>query len=80
MGYSDLSKHVSTVVHIQFSSGFIVSPYGLYNKEDARMVPAEAAACMVILRFLHILRFFQAVFVTIFEDRFDTYSADPLDY
>ena len=44
------------------------------HQEDAGVVPAEAAACMAILRFLWVL------FVAIFENRFDTYSADPLDY
>lgn len=44
------------------------------HRDDARVVPAGAAACVAILRCL------QALFVAIFENRFDTYSADPLDY
>lgn len=80
VGHSDLSKCVSPVVHTQFSSGYPVSTDGAHSQEGARMVPADAATCMAILRFLHILRFLQALFVTIFENRVDTYSADPLDY
>lgn len=79
-GYSDLSKHISVVVHTRFSSGFPGSTDGVHNKEDAGTVPADAAAWMAILRRPHILRFLQALFVTIFANRFDTCSADPLDY
>lgn len=64
MSYSDLRKHVSVVLRIQFSD----------FTDDAGEVPADAATCMAILRFL------RALFVAIFENRFDTYSADPLDY
>lgn len=73
MRYSELSIRVSTVVHVRFSSGFPVSPDGA-RTDDAGAVAADAAACMAILRFL------RALFVAIFENRFDTYSADPLDY
>lgn len=63
--YSDLSIYVSTVVHMQFSSGLTVATDGAY-KEDTGMVPGDAAAYMAILRFLW------ALFVAIFENRFDT--------
>lgn len=72
-GDSDLSKGVSTVAHTRFSPGFPASTDGVHNREGAGMVPASAA-CVAILRFL------QALFVTIFESRFDTYSGNPLDY
>lgn len=72
MSYSDLRKHVSVVLRIQFSD-FTVSTDGAHT-DDAGEVPADAATCMAILRFL------RALFVAIFENRFDTYSADPLDY
>lgn len=39
-----------------------------------RAVPADAAGCRCILRCLW------ALFVAVFESRFDTYSADPVDY
>ena len=67
------SIYISAAVHMQFFSGFTVLTDGAHQ-EDAGVVPAEAAACMAILRFLWVL------FVAIFENRFDTYSADPLDY
>lgn len=75
VGCSDLSKYV----HTWFSSGFTVSTGGVHA-EDAGLVPADAATRMAILRFLHILRFCQALLVTIFQNRFNAYSADPLDY
>lgn len=49
--YSNLSIHISAAVHVQFSSGFTVLTDGAH-KEDAGVVPAEAAACVAILRFL----------------------------
>ena len=72
-GEQGYSIYISAAVHMQFFSGFTVLTDGAHQ-EDAGVVPAEAAACMAILRFLWVL------FVAIFENRFDTYSADPLDY
>lgn len=75
MSYSDLRKHVSAVVCIRFSD-FTVSTDEAHT-DDAGEVPADAATCMACMA---ILRFLRALFVAIFENRFDTCSADPLDY
>lgn len=45
------SIYISAAVHMQFFSGFTVLTDGAHQ-EDAGVVPAEAAACMAILRFL----------------------------
>lgn len=61
------------LVPVQLSCAFTVPTDGA-KTDHAGVGPADAAARMAILRFL------RALFVAIFENRFDTYSADPLDY